>query len=97
MKGKGREDGQHHIIRSTHPYLFQRVDAKNRHSDLHSESKNKAVHSYMQPTLDIYFSFHGGIPPGRPPDQEMMRDASHLVAPIIDPEGVRTLGGLDTV
>ena len=53
----------------------------------------------MQSTLDIYVSLHGGIPPGRPPDQEMMRDASHpvhLVAPLIDSRGVRTLGGLDT-
>ena len=96
MKGEGREDGQHHMMRSTHPYLFQKVDAQKRQTDLCSEGKDKVVHSYMQSTLDIDVSLHGGIPPGRPPDQEMMGDDSHLVAPLIDFGGVKTLGGLDT-
>ena len=59
--------------------------------------RDKAIHSYMQSTLDIDVSWHGGIPPGRPPYQEMMRDASHLVAPLIDSRGVRTLGELGTI
>ena len=39
MKGEGREDGQHHMIRSKHPYLFHNVDAQKRQTDLCSESK----------------------------------------------------------
>ena len=84
------------MMRSTHPYLFQKVDAQKRQNDLRSEGKGRVIHSYMQSTLDIDVSLHGGITPGRPPYQEMMRDASHLVAPFIDPREVRTLGGLDT-
>ena len=83
------------MMRSTHPYLFQRVNAKKRKTDLHCEGRYKVFHPYMQSTLDIDVSLHGGIPPGRPPDQEMMRDASHLVAPLIDSGGVRTLGELE--
>ena len=47
MKGEGREDGHHHMIRITHPYLFQKFDAQKRQTNFHSESKDKSVHSYM--------------------------------------------------
>ena len=76
MKEEDREEDHHHMIRSTHPYLFQKVDAQKRQTDLRSESKEKSVHKYMQSTLDIDVSLHGGIPPRRPPDQELMRDVS---------------------
>ena len=56
------------MIRITHTYLFQKVDAQKRHTNLHSERKEKAVHSYIHSTLDIDVFLHGGIPPGRPPD-----------------------------
>ena len=36
---------------------------------------------------------HGGIPPGRPPDLELVRNVSHHGAPLIDPGGVGALGG----
>ena len=30
MEGGGRKEGQHHLMRSTHPSLFQRANAKGR-------------------------------------------------------------------
>ena len=51
----------------------------------------------MKSTLDIDVSLHGGILPGRPPDQEMMRHVSHHDAPFIDLGGVGALGFHDTV
>ena len=68
-KGGGREDEQHNLMRNTHPYLFQRVDEQKREAILRSEGRDKSVHSYMQSTLDVDVSLHGGISPGRPPDQ----------------------------
>ena len=96
MEGEDREDGQHQVNRSTHPYLFHEVDTQKRQTDLHNESREKAVHSYMQSTLDIDVSLHGGIPPGRPPDQELMRNVSQHAAPLMDPGGVGTLEGHST-
>ena len=88
MEGEGREEGQHHMMRSTHPYLFQKGNAQKRQTDFHSKGRNKDVNPYVQSTLDIDVSLHGGIPPGRPLHLEMMRDAPHGVSPILDPGGV---------
>ena len=87
MKGGGREGDQNHMMRSTQPYLFQRVDTQKRQIDFHSEGRDKVVHPYVQSTLDIDVSLHGGIPLGRPLYREMMSDASHWVAPLLDSEG----------
>ena len=38
----------------------------------------------MQSTLDIDVSLHGGIPPGRPPDLQLMRDVLSLGSPLLD-------------
>ena len=38
----------------------------------------------MQSTLDIDVSLHGGIPPGRPPNQELMEDILSLDSPLLD-------------
>ena len=64
---------------------------------MHSESREKSVHSYMQSTLDDDVSLHGDISPRRPPNQQMMRDSSHFEAPFIDFRGLETLGGHCTV
>ena len=77
MEGEGREKVQHHLMRSTHPYLFQRVNVNKRQTKFHYEGRDKVVRPYVKYTLDIDVSLHGGIPPGRPPDQEIMRNASH--------------------
>ena len=68
-KGGDREEDQHHVMRSTHPYPFQEVDAPKRETRLCSEGKDKSAHSYMQSTLDDDVSLHGGIAPRRPLDQ----------------------------
>ena len=68
IKGGDREDDQHHVMRSTHPYIFQEVDAPKRETGLHSEGKEKSSHSYMQSTLDDDVSLHGDIAPRRPLD-----------------------------
>ena len=57
------------------------------------ESRDKVFHPYVQSTLDIDVSLHRGIPLGRPLDQEMMRNVSHWMAPLLDLGGVDTLEG----
>lgn len=47
MEGEGREEGQHHMMRSTQPYLFQRVNAKKRQIDLQCKGMDKVFHSYV--------------------------------------------------
>ena len=66
------------MMRSTHHCLFHEVDAPKRETRLRSESRDKSVHSCMQSTLDDNVSLHGDISPRIPPDQQMMRDASHV-------------------
>ena len=74
MEGGGGEDDQHHLMRSTHPYLFQRFDEHKKEIGLCSEGKGNSIHLYIQSTLDVDVSLHRGISPRRPPDQQMMRD-----------------------
>ena len=91
MEGEGREEGQHHLMRSKHPYLFQRDNTKKRQTDLRYEGKGKVSHPYVHYTLDIDVSLHGGIPPGRPPDLELVRDILPLGSPLLDSGVVKTL------
>ena len=44
IQGGDREDDQHHVVRSTHPYPFHEVYAPKRETGLHSESRDKSVH-----------------------------------------------------
>ena len=91
MKGEGREEGRHNLMRSTHPCLFQRVGAKKRNIDLRYEGKGKVSQPYVQSTLDIDVSLHGGIPPRRPPDPELVRDIFPFGSPLLDSGEVKTL------
>ena len=72
--GGDREDDQPHFMRSIHTYPFQKVDAQKRETGLRSECRDKSVHPYIQSTLDTDVSLHGGIPPGRPLDIELVGD-----------------------
>ena len=71
-------------MRGTHYSLFHRANAKGRQNVLHYEGKGKVSQPYVQSTLDIDVSLHGGIPPGRPPDLELMRDILSLDSPLVD-------------
>ena len=96
-QGGGREENQHHEMRSTHPYPLQKVDAPKKVIVLRSGSIDRVVHTYMQSPLDEDVSLHGDILPGRPLDQQRRMDASLFEAPLTDSRGVGTLGELDTV
>ena len=54
------------------------------------EGKGKVSHPYVQATLDINVSLHGGIPPGRPPDLELVRDIFPFGSPLLDFIEVKT-------
>ena len=56
-----------------------------------SESRDKSIHPYIQSTLDIDVSLHGGIPPGRPPDLEFMGETLSFGSPLLDSGGVKIL------
>ena len=73
MEGEGREEGHHHLMRSTHPYLFQRAGARRREIGLCCEGKGKVSQPYKQSSLAMDVSLHGGILPRRPPDLELVR------------------------
>ena len=68
LEGGGRQEEQHHLMRGTHPSLFQRASENRRQTVLHCESKGKVSQPYEQSTLDIDVSLYGGIPLGRPLD-----------------------------
>ena len=68
------EKDQHQGMMRIHPYLFWEVSAHKEGTALRSEERENSVHSYIQSTSDFDVSLHGGIPPGRPPDLELMRD-----------------------
>ena len=57
-EGGSREEEQHHVMRGTHPSLFQRTSAKRRQTVLRCESKVKVAQPYIQSTLDIDVSLH---------------------------------------
>ena len=58
---------------------------------MHSESRDKFVHPYIQSTLDTNFSLHGGIPPERPQDIELMRGILSFGSPLLYSREVKTL------
>ena len=93
MEWVDKKSGKHRMIGGMHIYPPQIDSAHKIEHDLRSESRDKSVHSCMQSTLDDDVSLHGEISPRRPPDQQMLRDASHFEAPFIDFIGVETLGG----
>ena len=72
-------------MRDTHPSLFQKANAKKRRQTvLRCEGKGKVAQPYVQSTLDIDVSLHGGIPPGRPLDLELMEDILSLDSLLLD-------------
>ena len=78
-------------MRSIHPSLFHKANARKRHIDLRSKGRGKVSQSYVQSTLDINVSLHGGIPPGRPPDLQLMRDIWSLSSPLLNFGEVKSL------
>ena len=58
---------------------------------MHCKGKGKVAQSYVQSTLDIDVSLYGGIPPGRPPDLQLMRDILYLGSPLLDFGEVKSL------
>ena len=46
-EGGGREEEQHHVMRGTHPSLFQRASARRRQAILRYESKGKVSQPYV--------------------------------------------------
>ena len=55
------------------------------------ERKGKVSQPYVQSTLDIDVSLHGGIPPRRLPDLELVGDTMSDGSPLLDFGGVKTL------
>lgn len=74
-----------------HPYLFRGVFAQEKEIVLRSEERDKSVHSYIQSTSELDVSLCGGIPPGRSPDLELMRDILSYSSPLLDFREVKTL------
>ena len=58
---------------------------------MRSEERDKSVHSYMQSTSYFDVSLHGGIPPRRPPDLELVIEILPFGSPLLDSRGVKTL------
>ena len=56
-----------------------------------SEERDKSYHSYIQSNLDFDVSLHGGIPPGRPPNLELVRDFFPFGSPLLGFGGLKTL------
>ena len=91
MEEEDREEDYHHLMRSTHPYPFQRADARKRQTDLHCEGKGKVAQPYEQSSLAMDVSLHGGIPPWRPPDLELVREILPFGSPLLNSGEVKTL------
>ena len=85
------EKDQHQGMMSIHPYLFREVSAHKERTALRSEERENSVHSYTQSALDFNVSLHGDIPPGRPPDLELIRDILSLGSPLLDFGEVKSL------
>ena len=85
------EKDQHQGMMSIHPYLFWEVSAHKEGTALRSEERDNSVHSYIQSTSDFGVSLHGGIPPGRPPDLELMGDILSFGSPLLDFGKVKSL------
>ena len=59
---------------------------------MHYESKVKVARPYVQSTLNIDVSLHGGIQPGRSPDLSLMKDILSLDSPLLDFGEAKILG-----
>ena len=55
------------------------------------EGKGRVAQTYVQSTLDIDVSLHGGIPPGRPLDLDLVRGILPYGSPLLGSEEVNTL------
>ena len=84
------------MINGMHTYPSQTTSTQKKKLNLHSGIKDLTFPSCMQMTLAHETLMFSGKPPERPPDQEMVRNVSQHVAPLIDPGGVGTLGGHGT-
>ena len=93
MERRGRNEGHHHLMRNTHPYLFQRAGARGRNIVLHCEGKGKGAKPYEQSSLAIDVSLYGGIPPVRPPDLKLVREILPFGSPLLDFGEVKSLEG----
>ena len=71
-------------MRGPHPSLFQKANARKRQIDLRCKGRGKVSQPHEQSTLGIVVSLHGGIPPRRPPDLELMEDILSLDSPLLD-------------
>lgn len=71
-----------------HPYLLWRIFAQGRETVYRSEERDKSVLLYIQSTSELDVSLYGGIPPGRPPDLELMRGILSFSSPLLDSEEV---------
>ena len=60
---------------------------------MHCKGRGKVSQPHEQSTLDNNVSLHGGIPPGRPPDLELMEDILSLDSPILEFGEVKSLEG----
>ena len=58
---------------------------------MHSQGMGKLPQPYEQSTLDIDVSLYGGIPLGRPPDLQLLRDIFYLGSPLLDFGEVKSL------
>ena len=85
------EEEKHHLMIGIHPSLFQRASARKRKTILQCGSKGNFSQPYEQYTLDIDVSLYGGIPPGRPPDLELMEDILSLDSTLLDFGEVKSL------
>ena len=69
IEGGDREDDQHHVMRSTHPYLSYEVDTPKEVTGLRSGSMEDFLHSPIQSSIDEDVSSSGDISPRGPVDQ----------------------------
>ena len=71
-------EGKYHMMRIIHPSLFQKADAQIRKEDICKEGKDNFFHTHTHPALCLDVSLHGGIPPGRPPDERKTKVLSTM-------------------
>ena len=95
--GGDEKEGQHQVTKNIHTHPLQETYAQRQEDDLRSESRDKSIHSHIQPALGLDVSLHGGIPPGRLPDWNMVKEFSQHGATLIYLAKEGALGGATTV
>ena len=60
---------------------------------MHCKGKGKVSQPYEQSSLAMDVSLHGGIPPGRPPDLELVREILPIGSPLFDFGEVKSFRG----